>query len=55
MEKELIKVNENWHTIKCLKEMRKQANDLKSIYTIYVVNDEDIQETIKAKTNSSKS
>ena len=41
MEKELIKVNENWHTIRCLKEMRKQANDLKNIYTIYVVNDED--------------
>jgi magnesium transporter len=41
MEKELIKVNENWHTIKCLKEMRNQANDLKNIYTIYVVNDED--------------
>lgn len=40
MEKELIKVNENWHTFQCLKEIRKQANNVKNIYTIYVVNDE---------------
>ena len=41
MAKELIKVNENWTTIQCLKEMRKQAEDLKEVYTIYVVNDND--------------
>ena len=37
MAKELIKVNENWTTLQCLKEMRKQANDVKKVYTIYVV------------------
>jgi len=39
MAKELIKVNENWTTIQCLKEMRKQAEDVKAVYTIYVVDD----------------
>jgi len=37
MAKELIKVNENWNTVQCLKEMRKQANNVKTVYTIYVV------------------
>ena len=41
MAKELIKINENWTTIQCLKEMRKQAEDLKEVYTIYVVDDND--------------
>ena len=41
MEKELIKVNENWNTIQCLKEMRKQADNVKNVYTIYVVDDND--------------
>jgi len=41
MAKELIKVNENWTTIQCLKEMRKQAEELKEVYTIYVVDDND--------------
>jgi len=41
MAKELIKVNENWTTIQCLKEMRKQAEEVKEIYTIYVVNNND--------------
>jgi magnesium transporter len=41
MAKELIKVNENWTTIQCLKEMRKQAEELKEVYTIYVVDDSD--------------
>ena len=39
MAKELIKVNENWNTFQCLKEMRKQAEDVKKVYTIYVVDD----------------
>jgi len=39
MAKELIQVNENWTTVKCLKEMRKQAERIKNIHTIYVVND----------------
>ncbi len=41
MAKELIKVNQNWNTVQCLKEMRKQANNIKSVYTIYVVDDND--------------
>ena len=41
MAKELVKVNENWTTLKCLKEMRKQAEKIKKIHTIYVVNDHD--------------
>ena len=40
MAKELIKVNENWNTVQCLKEMRKQADDVKKVYTIYVVDDD---------------
>ena len=39
MEKELISVNENWTTVQCLKEMRKQADNVKKVYTIYVVDD----------------
>ena len=31
MEKELIKVNENWNTVQCLKEMRKQADTVKTV------------------------
>jgi len=38
MAKELIKVNENWNTIQCLKEMRKQATGIKKVHTIYVIN-----------------
>ena len=41
MAKELIKVNENWNTVQCLKEMRKQADNVKTVYTIYVVDDND--------------
>jgi len=41
MAKELIKVNENWNTVQCLKEMRKQAEGIKKVYTIYVVNNND--------------
>lgn len=40
MAKELIRVNENWNTIQCLKEMRKQADNVKTVYTIYVVTDD---------------
>ena len=41
MAKELIKVNENWNTVQCLKEMRKQADNVKNVYTIYVVDNND--------------
>ena len=41
MAKELIKVNENWTSIRCLKEMRKQSSEIKEVHTIYVVDDQD--------------
>ena len=37
---ELIAVNENWSMPECLKEMRRQAEDLDDIYYIYVVDDD---------------
>jgi magnesium transporter len=42
MAKELIKVNENWSLNTCLKEMRKQAEDVDELYYIYVVDDDNI-------------
>jgi len=39
MAKELIKVNENWTVMTCAKEMRKQAEMLEKVYTVYVVDD----------------
>ena len=42
MAKELIKVNENWSTLQCLREMRKQAEHVKQVHTIYVVDDNDV-------------
>ena len=41
MAKELIKVNENWNTLQCLKEMRKQTSAVKKVHTIYVVDEND--------------
>jgi len=37
MGKELIKVNKSWSIIRCLGEMRKQAEDIDKVYTIYVI------------------
>ncbi len=42
MAKELIRVNENWGVATCIREMRKQAEDLDEIYYIYVVSDENM-------------
>jgi magnesium transporter len=42
MAKEMIRVNENWGVATCIREMRKQAEDLDEIYYIYVVSDENI-------------
>lgn len=39
MAKELIKVNQNWTVAHCIREMRRQAEDLENVYTIYVVDD----------------
>ena len=42
MAKELIKVNSNWSVMRCVKEMRRQAEDVELVYTIYVVDDNNI-------------
>ena len=42
MAKELIKVNKNWTVMRCVREMRKQAENVSFVYTIYVVDDKDI-------------
>jgi magnesium transporter len=38
MAKELIKVNVDWNIKECTEEIRKQAEDVENVYTIYVVN-----------------
>lgn len=42
MAKELVKVNENWNVLKCVKEMREQAEFVKRVHSIYVVDDNDV-------------
>jgi magnesium transporter len=42
MGKELIKVNENWTNLRCVKEMRKQAEHYDKVHTIYVVDDNEV-------------
>ena len=42
MAKELIKVNEKWNVLRCVREMRKQAEHVTFVYTIYVVDDNNI-------------
>ena len=42
MGKELIKVNVNWSLTTCLREMRKQTEEIDQIYFIYVVDDDNI-------------
>jgi len=41
MGKELVKVNENWNVLTCVKEMRHQAENVQRVHSIYVVDDED--------------
>lgn len=40
MAKELVQVNENWTVMKCVKEMRIQAEYVSRVHSIYVVDDE---------------
>lgn len=42
MAKELIKVNLEWNVLRCVREMRRQAENVDSVYTVYVVDDENI-------------
>ena len=41
MAKELVKVNENWNVLTCVKEMRAQAENVTRVHSIYVVDDEE--------------
>ncbi|OCB75377.1 magnesium transporter [Flavobacterium crassostreae] len=40
MGKELVKVNENWNVLTCVKEMRAQAENVSRVHSIYVVDDQ---------------
>ena len=41
MAKELVRVNENWNVLKCVREMRAQAEEVTRVHSIYVVDDND--------------
>jgi magnesium transporter len=41
MAKELVKVNENWNVLKCVREMRAQAEEVTRVHSIYVVDNDD--------------
>jgi magnesium transporter len=41
MGKELVKVNENWNVLTCVKEMRLQAENVSRVHSIYVIDDEE--------------
>ena len=40
MAKELVRVNENWSVLKCVREMRLQAEEVTRVHSIYVVDDD---------------
>ena len=42
MAKELVKVNENWNVLTCVKEMRAQAENVTRVHSIYVVDDDEV-------------
>jgi len=42
MAKELVKVNENWNVLTCVREMRQQAENVTRVHSIYVVDDEGV-------------
>lgn len=59
MAKELVKVNENWTVIRCVREMREQAAEVTRVHSIYVVDDDDkligrlsLKDLLVAKTSS---
>jgi len=41
MAKEYIQANENWNVLTCIQEIRKQAENVSCVHSIYVVDDED--------------
>jgi magnesium transporter len=42
MAKELVKVNQDWKLMRCVREMRRQAEDIEHVHTVYVVDDNNI-------------
>ncbi|MDG1253542.1 MAG: magnesium transporter [Schleiferiaceae bacterium] len=42
MATELVKVNENWTVLRCVREMRRQAEDVDVVHAVYVVDDHDV-------------
>ncbi|WP_242919335.1 magnesium transporter [Pontibacter liquoris] len=42
MAKELVKVNLNWRVRQCIEEIRRQAEEVQKIYTVYVVDNRDV-------------
>jgi len=42
MAREFIKANVNWPVDRCIIEMRRQAQEVETVYTVYVVDDNDI-------------
>lgn len=40
MQKELVKANINWTVNECIEEIRKQAEDVEKVYSVYVVDDD---------------
>ena len=42
MRKEFVQVNKNWNVITAVKAMRKQAEDLEEVYSVYVVDDDNV-------------
>lgn len=42
MATELVKVNENWSVMNCVRQMRRQAEEVDQVYAVYVVDDADI-------------
>lgn len=42
MATELIKVNQNWTVMRCVREMRRQAEEVEQVHAVYVVDDHDV-------------
>ena len=41
MGKELVKVHASWHVVTCIREMRRQAEEVENVFTVYVVDDDE--------------
>lgn len=42
MATELVKVRESWTVTQCVREMRRQAEEVEQVYAVYVVDDDDV-------------